>query len=850
MFRAPASLLPAPSPYTEQTRGLTERREPVSHPASPVRACRTGRCVPRPHPPPVPGTHAMALRPSSVPLRVPLPPPPESSFPAFPDLESDLGRAASPTASRLLTTVVTDPFFESTAASALVAELVDFAAVCRLNYATALVAESESSNPPSIGGECALGTDVLEDTQEEFECLAATVPRLASMSLAPEGDPDAPDIPAPRSFAEAITGTQWSLRRPVYGLRQADCKWQDTLRTTLAALGYTPSTADPSLLLRTDTSLPPFYILVYNDDLFLQITRDKELCTITLTQSRMVHQVLQRFGFQFSSPQPTPLSTGHSLSAPPSDESVEPSGPYPELVGCSARQGEGGGGEVRCFWRWRWQVALVPVLALAAGVGAGAGAGRRRWRWQKALVPLPALALATLASAGAPPSLLCAALPAPPARAPAALPTLPARAPAALPAPPARAPADARCPLLSALPYTLHCRMLPCTALHAALLLAAAAYTRSAEPPSRAALPSSPAKPPPSLVLPLPRAPMPFCTSPAFTATNAAGTAAMATPTVLTFDAEAHLIDFESWLEDLHWYLQSCNREDVSFFEHTSGSLDALAASADRVDCHLPLDQRTHFRLLKMAKALYDAVFKRYTSPSSATVGRLALPFLFLELSDFTTVIELLTHLLSFVTRYRAALEPAFLAENKPPIYLTLYFLTTRLSYSLHAICDQFLALDPTKITLASFESRLLEAESTALAVAASRKTSLPSVFEGCSPSLLAPSIAYAAAVDFLCAEERLLRSGKGKSGKGEGGVGGGGGGGSGGGGGGGSGGRGGGGGSSEGGGGGGSSEGGGGGGGGTRGGAGEGGAGGSTTRTAASGGVAGGGGGSGGGQH
>ncbi|CAI7820879.1 unnamed protein product, partial [Closterium sp. NIES-53] len=29
----------------------------------------------------------------------------------------------------------------------------------------------------------------------------------------------------------------------------------------------------------------------------------------------------------------TPLPTGHSLSVPPSDESVEPSGPYPELVG-------------------------------------------------------------------------------------------------------------------------------------------------------------------------------------------------------------------------------------------------------------------------------------------------------------------------------------------------------------------------------------------------------------------------------------------------------------------------------------------------------------------------------------
>ncbi|CAI7755084.1 unnamed protein product [Closterium sp. NIES-54] len=36
----------------------------------------------------------------------------------------------------------------------------------------------------------------------------------------------------------------------------------------------------------------------------------------------------------YSSPQSTPLPTGHSLSAPPLDESIEPSGPYPELVGC------------------------------------------------------------------------------------------------------------------------------------------------------------------------------------------------------------------------------------------------------------------------------------------------------------------------------------------------------------------------------------------------------------------------------------------------------------------------------------------------------------------------------------
>ncbi|CAI7914840.1 unnamed protein product [Closterium sp. NIES-54] len=48
----------------------------------------------------------------------------------------------------------------------------------------------------------------------------------------------------------------------------------------------------------------------------------------------MVQQLLQRFGFTYSSPQSTPLPTRQSLSAPPSDEFVESSGPYPELVGC------------------------------------------------------------------------------------------------------------------------------------------------------------------------------------------------------------------------------------------------------------------------------------------------------------------------------------------------------------------------------------------------------------------------------------------------------------------------------------------------------------------------------------
>ncbi|CAI7844056.1 unnamed protein product, partial [Closterium sp. NIES-53] len=157
------------------------------------------------------------------------------------------------------------------------------------------------------------------------------------------------------------------LWRPVYSLRQAPREWHDTLRTTLASLGFAPSTTDPSLFLRTNATLPSFYVLVYVDDLVfatadtealahvkselqkrhtctdlgeltsylgLRITWNRAQRAITLTQSHMVQQVLQRFGFTYSSPQSTPLPTSHSLSAPPSDEFVEQSCPYPELVGC------------------------------------------------------------------------------------------------------------------------------------------------------------------------------------------------------------------------------------------------------------------------------------------------------------------------------------------------------------------------------------------------------------------------------------------------------------------------------------------------------------------------------------
>ncbi|CAI7787233.1 unnamed protein product [Closterium sp. NIES-54] len=316
----------------------------------------------------------------------------------------------------------------------------------------------------------------------------------------------------------------------------------------------------------------------------------------------------------------------------------------------------------------------------------------------------------------------------------------PAQCVTALPCPKPRAVALPSAParLLLALPVRCPHAARSSPALPSAARVACSLLARPAQP-------SCPTKPP-----------LTAAAATTVVATATTVTAAMATPTVLTFDDKGHPVDFKSWLGDLHSDQQSFTREDVSLFEHTSGSLDAPADSAARVDrstwtsrdataalavrSHLPLDQRTHFRQLKTAKALYGAVVKRYLSPSSATVGRLALPFLFPELLDITTRADLLTHLRSLGTRYAAALEPAFL--------------TTRLPDSLRAVRDHFLALDPTKITLASFESRLLEAESAALAVAASRRNLLPSVFEGCSPFLLALSVASAAVLDLLGAEE------------------------------------------------------------------------------------------------
>ncbi|CAI7871373.1 unnamed protein product, partial [Closterium sp. NIES-53] len=195
---------------------------------------------------------------------------------------------------------------------------------------------------------------------------------------------------------------------------------------------------------------------------------------------------------------------------------------------------------------------------------------------------------------------------------------------------------------------------------------------------------------------------------------------------------------------------------DVSTRSHWL-SRDATARLAFRN--HLPATECAHLGEHRTAQALYDAVVARYSSPATAALGRLLLPYLFPELSAFATVADLVTHLRTSNARYRAAVP----AE------------------------DHFLTLDPTSLTVDLLEQHLLVAETSAVAVGAARGTQRSPFFEGCSPSPLSSSFASVAAADVSVPEDvgaastsTNRRNSKGKGGRGSGGGSGGGGGGSG----------------------------------------------------------------------
>ncbi|CAI7782863.1 unnamed protein product, partial [Closterium sp. NIES-53] len=141
----------------------------------------------------------------------------------------------------------------------------------------------------------------------------------------------------------------------------------------------------------------------------------------------------------------------------------------------------------------------------------------------------------------------------------------------------------------------------------------------------------------------------------------------MASLRVLLFDPEGRPVAFDTWHDDLQLYLLTDSRDSVSLFDHVSGAAPAppaianvsthsqwLSRDATAIRNHLPATECAHFGEHRTTHALYDAVVARYSSPATAAIGRLLLPYLFPELSAFATVADLVTHLRTSDARYRA----------------------------------------------------------------------------------------------------------------------------------------------------------------------------------------------------
>ncbi|CAI7847121.1 unnamed protein product [Closterium sp. NIES-54] len=132
-----------------------------------------------------------------------LPQPPESSLIVYHDPLSDYLHASRAVVSCVLSALVTHPTAPLLFVTALVTTVSAFASSHRLDYASHLVSDTALS--PSSEGVPVFPLEVLEDRQFELGFLVVAVPHLCAMLLAPEGDPDAFDIPIPCTHAEAVS---------------------------------------------------------------------------------------------------------------------------------------------------------------------------------------------------------------------------------------------------------------------------------------------------------------------------------------------------------------------------------------------------------------------------------------------------------------------------------------------------------------------------------------------------------------------------------------------------------------------------------------------------------------------
>jgi Reverse transcriptase (RNA-dependent DNA polymerase) len=160
------------------------------------------------------------------------------------------------------------------------------------------------------------------------------------------------------------------LKKSLYGLKQAGRKWYDTLKRSLADLGFRVSDADPGVF-HTRVGEHPIIIAVHVDDcaitsssgellqdykrkidaqhsitdlgpihwlLGIKITRDRSVRTLSLAQGSYIDTIIKRFNLGDAKPIPFPMSPGISFSTKdaPADKTEAmrmAKTPYREAIG-------------------------------------------------------------------------------------------------------------------------------------------------------------------------------------------------------------------------------------------------------------------------------------------------------------------------------------------------------------------------------------------------------------------------------------------------------------------------------------------------------------------------------------
>ncbi|CAI7835168.1 unnamed protein product [Closterium sp. NIES-53] len=137
--------------------------------------------------------------------------------------------------------------------------------------------------------------------------------------------------------------------------------------------------------------------------------------------------------------------------------------------------------------------------------------------------------------------------------------------------------------------------------------------------------------------------------------------------------------------------------------------------------------------LVRTASEFLTEIKARYATPTTISLGRLFLPFLFPDLASFERTADLITHLRSLDSSYRAGCTVAQLALLPPPMAITIYFIATSLPDRLASVCDALLLKHRSELTIEVLESALNDIESNLRSVASASGDVPPLLFHMCT---------------------------------------------------------------------------------------------------------------------